>query len=212
MEEEINRIYRNTWITKGCRFIASKRYKKHHNYSNITITLTSVSILFLNLLVLIEDRNAIFSNDNITYITICLSILTLAFSLIVSAKNYQTIENKFHDCGREISKIHDTSCYYKSDIDNITKDQVVELQKKYQSIIEKYDINQDQIDYDLFKCRNLNDFYIKKKDQKWYEILLFYISRTIFWIKTQLHYFVDQYLIYIIVISTPVVVLFFLNK
>ncbi|WP_299107193.1 SLATT domain-containing protein [uncultured Tenacibaculum sp.] len=211
MEKELNRLYKNLWITKGCRFIASKRYTKHNHLANITITIASVYILAMNLLILIEDRLEIFSSDNINYFTICASILVLALSLIVNSRNYQSLADKFHDCGRELSEVYDSICLLKTSTQKPSEEEIKIIHSRYHNIIRNYDINQDQLDFNLFKARNINDFYsylsISDNDEhKWMKILSnikTFVFRQWFTIKTYAEYTIHQYFIYSVIWALP---------
>lgn len=211
MEQELNRLYKNLWTTKACRFIASNRYTKHNHLSNITITVASIYILAMNLLILIEERHAILSSENITYFTICASILVLALSLIVNSRNYQSLADKFHDCGRELSEVYDSVCLLKTSSTKPSEDDIKIIHSQYQNIIRNYDINQGQLDFNLFKSRNMNDFFSylpipktdKHKKTKALKNIRTFIFRQWFILKTYIQYILHQYLIYSVIWALP---------
>jgi len=203
MEKELNRLYTNLWTTKGSRFIASKRFAKHNKLSNLTITIASVYILALNLIILIPDSNKFLSEEHITYFTICSSILVLALSLVVNSRNYQSLSDKFHDCGREISEVYDTICLLRNSTPSIQ--QIESIHSNYQAIIRKYDINQDQLDFDIFRSRNLNEFPEFKYPTNASNIkhVLVYLNRVLFKLKTLIKLLWNQYVIYFCIWLLP---------
>jgi len=158
MEQEINRWLKKLWVTKGARFIAAKRFEQHDKWSIITISIVSVYIIFLNLAVLIPHRPSILSNENITFSTICLSILVIVISVILSTRNYKVVSNKFHDCGREITEIYDKVCIWKINPSKVTEADLMELVKEYNSLLKKYDINHSRLDYEMFISNNMSDY------------------------------------------------------
>lgn len=181
METEINRWYKKLWETKGSRFIAAKRYELHEKWSTITISIVSVYIISLNLAILIPNRPKILSPENITFSTICLSILVIVISVILSSRNYKGTANKFHDCGRDITEIYDKVCIWRSNPSIVKNKDFKKLIKEYNALLKKYDINHSQLDFDMFKSNNIDSYEkIKHPDFFKFKVLVKYYFDTIF--------------------------------
>lgn len=191
MKEEIERLYKNFWITKGSRFIAAKRLEHHDNLSNISITLASVYVIIMNLTIILPVNQQPLSNDLITYTTICLSILILVISLIVSSKNYKMRAKDYHDCGREIKKIYDIVTLWRNSDIIPNQNEIKKIQNKYNNILDKYE-NHKTIDYEMFQSKNLSDFKLKYP--------------RYFLVQTKILFY-KNYLLYIIIILSPLLCL-----
>lgn len=192
MEKEIDRWYKKLWETKGCRFIAAKRFDRIDRYSNITIHIITAYILCVNFLVLIPDRHELFSNENISFFSICASIILLVMSLILSSKKYGETSHKFHSCAREINILYDKVCYWKNTSEKPKNEDILELSEKYNYILINYDINHSKLDYSVFKCENHKEYF------KTYPFLYFFKIYSL--------NFIVYYLLYLSAIITPILV------
>jgi hypothetical protein len=191
MEQEIERWYKKLWETKGARFIAANRLELHEKWSTITISLISIYIISLNLLVLFPEcrRMQLFSNLNITYSTICLSVLILVVSLIIASRNYKLRADKFHECGRKITGIYDKVCLWKNTNYLPNNYEIENISSEYLNLLDKYE-NHNHIDFLLFQSNNLSE-YKKIKFQK------------LFWLKVKSIYYIQTIGIYILAILIP---------
>jgi len=200
MEQEIRRWYKKLWETKGARFIAAKRFETHEKWSTITISIVSVYIICLNLSVLVPNRSKLLSTDNITFSTICLSIFVIVISIILSSRNYKVMANKFHDCGREISEIYDKVCIWKNNPDLVIPEDIFELIKEYNLLLQKYDINHSRLDYEMFIRDNIAEYNNIK-------------CPKCFILRINLKYFLDTIFRYLIFILIPLILyLFYFNS
>jgi|GEM_PF-513859 len=199
MEKEINRWYKKLWETKGARFRAADRLGLHEYWSTITVSLITVYIISINLLVIIPEveRTPLLSDTNITYFTICASILMLAVSLIISSQNYRLRIDKYHECGRRIEEIYDRICLWKNSAINPTKYELEKVSVDYLNIIDKYE-NHKPIDYRFFKSDNLGEYRIKCKI--WYKI------------RVKANYYFRTVIVYIIALIIPFLILLFLKS
>lgn len=203
-ETEIERWYRKTWETKGTRFIAARRLKLHENISIITVNLLPVYILALNLLELFPEskRPPIICDNNITYITICLSILLLVVSLIISSKNFNSRAEKLHECGRRISDIHDSICLMKSEINAPISNEIDKIRSEYKNILDKYE-NHAHFDYLVFKSWHFiesNDDERKKNLSIKMKIFLYPFNILII-----IAYYIFNFGLYFIFILSPII-------
>lgn len=198
MEKEINRWYKKLWETKGNRFIASKRYERIDRFSSITIYIITAYILCVNLLVLIPNRPTSLSNDNLSFFSICASIIILVISIYIPSRRYNDIANKFHSCARDINVLYDKICLWKVNISNITESDIMQLIVDYNNILKTYDINHSKLDYSIFKCENSSEYTIK----------------YVFLYKTKIYFlnFINYYFIYVCAIILPIVILILLLK
>ncbi|WP_449389241.1 SLATT domain-containing protein [Chryseobacterium lineare] len=192
MEKEIERWYKKLWETKGSRFIAAKRFDRIDKYSNITIHIITAYLLCVNLLVLIPKRSALLSNENISFFTICASIILLVISLIISSRKYGDTSHKFHSCAREINILYDKVCYWKNTSEKPKSEDIFELNEKYNNILINYDINHSKLDYSVFKCENYKEYF------KAYPLL--------YLIKIYSLNFIVYYLLYLLAIIIPILI------
>lgn len=198
MEKEINRWYKKLWETKGNRFIASKRYERIDRFSSITIYIVTAYILCVNLLILLPQRPKSLSNDNLSFFSICASIIILVISIYIPSRRYNDIAIKFHSCAREINILYDKVCLWKVDISSIRDSDIMQLIEDYNHILKVYDINHSKLDYSIFKCENSSEY--KLKCLFFYKIKIYFFN------------FMNYYFIYVCAIVLPIVILILLFK
>ncbi|MDQ1096883.1 MULTISPECIES: SLATT domain-containing protein [Chryseobacterium] len=192
MEKELNRWYRKLWETKGCRFIAAKRYDRLDRYSTITIHIMSAYLLCANLIILLPNRHPILSNENLNFFSICASIILLVVSLHIPSRKYNELSHKFHSCAREINLLYDKVCYWKNNIDIVENKDILKLINDYNLILHNYDINHSKYDYHIFKIENSTEYKFNFK---------FFFS-----IKTYFANFFMYYLIYFLALICPIAI------
>lgn len=194
MEKEIERLYKNTWSTRGARLYSASRLKRHDTLSNCSITLMSVYIICLNLVELLpKEIIDIFPQGSITYITICFSIFILSISQIISSKDYKLRADKFHSCGREIKEIYDTLSLWKNCNNIPSEEKFRDINKDYINILDKYE-NHKKLDYIMFQCDHMKEFNKDRLDK--------------FLIYTRYYLSFSQY--YLLIIS-PLLLFFIIN-
>lgn len=198
MEEEVNRWYKKLWETKGSRFIASKRYERIDRFSSITIYIITAYILCVNLLILIPIRPKFLSNDNLSFFSICASIIILVISVYIPSRKYSIIAEKFHSCARDINVLYDKVCLLKVNVANVKESKISDLITEYNNILKSYDINHSKLDYSIFKCENSNDDIFKIS--VFYKLRIYSLN------------FINYYLIYLCAIILPLVILLILLK
>ncbi len=195
MEQETNRWYKKLWETKGSRFVAARRLELHDKFSTITVSLISVYIISLNLLVLfpVDKRNEIFSDINITYSTICLSVLVLVVSLIIASRNYKMRADKHHECGRRIDEIYDKVCIWKNTSITPSQYDIARVSDEYLKFLDKYE-NHTHLDYLTFKADRVDQFEEIKYPK-------------LFWIKIKFLFYTQTIGLYLIAIILPLILL-----
>ena len=144
------------WSTKGSRFNASTRLTKTSQLSNLSLSILSVYLTAVGLLSVYNLKFNTLDENLIAYSITCLSILTLIFGQIESAKDFTMKSKEFHNCGLELSKIYNDLRIYKTLTENQTLEQKEKFCKQmsdaYQRILERHE-NHQQIDINLFKAK-----------------------------------------------------------
>lgn len=183
------------WTTKGTRFTANKRVIQISKLSNLANSLLSVYLIATGLLTVYNLNSEEFNNQNLlAYLVTCMSILLLVFSQTENSKNYTKKADDFHTCGIELSKIYNelrvvkTLVYGQSQEEKIRFTQ--ELSSKYENILERFD-NHEQIDFAIFKTRNLKYFGLNYWD--------YFLIKFSYYIKTQLVF-------HVMIITPPVII------
>jgi len=140
------------WKTKGARFNASRRLKKR----NVVLTfITSFSSIHLLSISIIQLSNLIALNPNqskwLGFVSIILSIIILVYGLIEGSKEHGINSERYHACGIELGKAY-TKLRYSED------DYTSDVLNEYNSILERYSLNHEPIDFDFFKTEHGNVF------------------------------------------------------
>lgn len=132
------------WNTKNARYVAYRRMKRSRVSSTAFIAFLSASIIGINLLSFLPDYNE--QAENISVISIILSVFSLVISLLVSLLQYESKEKNYHGCGLELDKLNQQirmSIMYK----NETLDDDRDYLNKYYQILEKYNLNHTEFDH-----------------------------------------------------------------
>ena len=143
------------WQTKGSRFNAYRRLAKRNSILTFVTSLSSIHLLSIGI---IQLSHLIIITPNqsqwLSFTSIILSIIILAYSLFESGKEHGLKSEKHHLCALELDK-----CYSK--LQFITQDKITELSKlaeDYNEIKQKHLLNHEPIDNDYFQLEHLNDF------------------------------------------------------
>ena len=156
MEEAYNDLYKTVWITRGARFIASKRYKNLQRLSSFGISILSFYIISLGIYS--------FSNLNeesanwLNILSLCSSVFILILSVHEGSKQFDLKAHLFHVCGKDLSEIYNK---IKNDIKLKRFDQkdFNELLSNYESIVKTYDENHADVDNKIFRAKNWDSLY-----------------------------------------------------
>ena len=185
-ENSLERLSNKIWLTRASRFAAYRRMTNHDIFCNLSIAILTVIIIGINLLVFILPQDM---TNTITILTIMLSVFVLAISQHIYARDFKIKAHKFHECGCELSLLYDEIELIKGN--DISIDQIKELYKKYEDIIIKYNENHSYLDYKLVKAKtNIENAH--KSITKHLTLYLLICK-----------YYIIEYLIYILLISTP---------
>jgi len=173
------------WSTKGTRFTADNRLKTILKYSNLSNSFLSGYLIIFGLISVYNLSNENIVSANILAFSItAISILSLVFSLIESGNTYTLKAKNFHDCALELSDLYNELQIfktYKKEIASLDETMIFteQLQKKYQSILEKYE-NHLPIDNALFKVKH-SDYYKKTTALQKITVHINYFYITRFW-------------------------------
>lgn len=152
----IDELYDRLWKTKAARLNAYQRLSKTYYFSSYATSLLSVYVIVLSLL---QPYNIITNSNNvkeITFASICVSIILLVFVLMESSMQYNLKAEKFHDCAKSISKLSKKFEFVKEN-NLLSEDKKYKkytaIQKNYDEIIDLYE-NHRPIDFKMFQSIN----------------------------------------------------------
>lgn len=153
--EQKNQLDTKIWQTKGSRFNAYRRLAKRNSILTFVTSLSSIHLLSIGIIQL-SSLIKITSNQSqwLSFTSIILSIIILAYSLFESGKEHGLKSEKHHLCALELD-----TCYSK--LAFIKPDNSIELSKlaeDYNEIKQKHSLNHEPIDNNYFKLEHLNSF------------------------------------------------------
>ena len=93
------------WKTKKARFAAAKRMERYYYFSNVSMALTSVSIVGVNLLPFLDGCSN--KSSLITILTIIFSVYVLVISLLSTQARFDKKAENYHACGCELTEYND---------------------------------------------------------------------------------------------------------
>lgn len=199
MKDSISRWYKKIWITRGARFNAHARFEKHADLSNLTISILTAYIITINLFPQISFLKETFNANDTNYLTLILSILVLVISQYINSKEYRIKGLKFHNCGKELSRLYEELTLIVDNANTITLDQLKAICRDYQNIIDKCEENHTKVDMLQFYHENIKEF----KDIK-YPIL--------FSIKIKFLMFKEFMVYYMFIILPPLIFIFYIKS
>lgn len=172
------------WSTKGSRFRASERLNTKNKYSLLSMSILSAYLIIFGLLSVYNLYNTKGISENLIPFTITsVSIFLLVFSLFENSNNYSVRAIQFHTCALEISRLYNELQTFKSYDKEASqadkKEFSINIQEKYQTILEKYE-NHLPIDNKIFKLGH-RDYY---DDVKWRHVIEYRVRDilgTYFW-------------------------------
>lgn len=150
-------LYQKIWKTKGSRFIAHKRLGNLNQFSNYSIAINSTYVIVLSILSLNQFQKFSRLDSNLlSLLTLFLSVLIIAISVIEGSKSYKSKADSQHQCGKELNKIYEKLIQIKDsyETNEEIKKEVNLLGIEYQNIIDKYPENHLTLDYQMFLLEN----------------------------------------------------------
>lgn len=183
MDNLLDNLSTRIWVTRGCRFNAHERMLRSEKWSNLSICLSTVVIIVINLLIFYPSFSS--AHNSITIVTISLSVLVLSISQFIYARDYKTKAQNYHSCGCDLSELLD-EIEIKKQVGGVQLDEVSDLYKRYEDIIIRYNENHSRIDYDRFLEQNRHNKTSKDENPRdsrftipWWKV--FYIQFRYFW-------------------------------
>jgi hypothetical protein len=149
-----SKLDRNIWRTKGARFNACRRLLKNQKVFTFVTASSSIHLLSINILQL-SDLITLSENQSewLSFISIILSIIILAYSLAVSGEEYGLKSEKYHSCGIELDKV-----YTQLQLIGSNPDELMNVTNQYHQCLEKYMLNHDVVDDDYFQTQHVHEF------------------------------------------------------
>ncbi|AWA30314.1 hypothetical protein HYN48_09575 [Flavobacterium magnum] len=173
------------WSTKGARFGADNRLKTTARYSSLGNSILSAYIIIFGLISVYNLSNVSSISDNLTAFSLtALSVISLIFSLVDNGSNYLLKAKDFHDCALELSELYNELQIFKTYSEGATKEEirkfVIELQHRYQFVLEKYD-NHLPIDNEYFRAKH-HDYYssVTRTDRFYAHLKLFAMTKLLY--------------------------------
>lgn len=149
MKSEYIKFKQRVYVTKCARFEAYRRMKRRKISSTVSLALLSISIIYFNVIQLCTKSGFEKYGEAITAVTIMLSVLVLALSLLVSYLNYSEREHKYYDCAMRLSNIGDrldlTMCT--GNENEMTLEKLNQFTNDYERILGECGVNHIAIDY-----------------------------------------------------------------
>ena len=133
------------WKTKKARFAAAKRMERYYYFSNVSMALTSVSIVGVNLLPFLDGCSN--KSSLITILTIIFSVYVLVISLLSTQARFDKKAENYHACGCELTEYNDILQLYIEENRTLNIEEKKEFIRKYNLIIRQYNLNHSSMDY-----------------------------------------------------------------
>jgi hypothetical protein len=172
-------LYDKMWKTKGSRFNAYERLRRRQTRSAYATSLLSAYLIVLSLIGPFELVQAT-DMKMISFFSVAVSIILLAFVTLENAAEYNLKGNNFHNCAKDIgrifSELHALIEKNETDISKFEK-----IAEQYANILDKYD-NHSPLDYDVHKTKHRKDFDLNIVQRQWILLKANYL--------TDAHYFV----------------------
>lgn len=176
-ETKEERLLRHIKTTYQSRYSANRRLLHISKLQNISSIFNSMFVTFASALLLAPSILPQDKKDNLGFLILGLSIISLALSIVLGTKNNEVMASDFHRCGRELQSLHDSlKSTDKIDLEN--------GYKEYNRILNSYNINHDAIDHES----------VKNDDEKG-------VNKTLFKVK----YFLQVDFLYLFLIFGPLI-------
>jgi hypothetical protein len=148
-------LYRRVYITARASFCAARRLELQSRWSQWTIAMASVALLFIPLAQTFDFELRI-STRMLNVLEILLAVIVLVFSLLIGAEIHLIKADKMQRRGLELASIYYAlEPYRKKEEDNAL---YTGFCTKYDSVLERYD-NHLPIDYLEFTLTKKRDYY-----------------------------------------------------
>jgi hypothetical protein len=142
LSNRIEELLRRTKLTTKSRYRASERLERHHKFSQWTVSLISVALVFVPMLQAFNiplGTSAIYLNAT----QAILAVLILVYSLLLGQENFISRSEAMHRNGVELGRFARKLAGIEGDVSDV---RYTELANEYYGILEKY-ANHKPIDY-----------------------------------------------------------------
>ena len=143
------------WATKNSRFTAYRRMKRCNISSFVATAMSSANIIAVNMLCYIKtDVHIKYLNENAAVVSIILSVMALALSLIVSLLKYSDRSNSYHKCGIELDslnqeiKVKIKEAKIQNSFKELSKEVNEYYLKRYEDILRSSNLDHSRFDYE----------------------------------------------------------------
>lgn len=161
----------NMKMTAGCRFIAHKRLLALDAAWTRLTALTSAYVIVLTALPYFLTLPSHVA-DHINLATLAMAVIVLIASLVQYASNNAATGEQFHRSALEINEIRRE---LNTANPNSNANALQSASEKYSTILQKYSVNQDDIDYLRYQYERPNEYpWIDTKTRSG-------IARLVFW-------------------------------
>jgi hypothetical protein len=143
------KLVRDIKVTAVSRFHASARLLSTDKRMTIYIAFSSIFVVLLTILPYCFPASSIYAN-NINFVTIALSIIIIAISLIQYSNSNAVISEKHHGCALALNELR-----RKIEVGNVSHIAIVE---EYNSILKEFNINHETADYYTYIVRNNREY------------------------------------------------------
>jgi hypothetical protein len=155
VENVFDELYRRVYITARSSFFAARRLEIHYKWSQWTIALASIALLYIPL-VQTFDLELTVNPKTLNVLEVSFAVIVLVFSLLIGTENYLLKADRMQRRGLELASIYYAlEPYRKKEEDNKLYENFC---ANYDKVLEKYD-NHLPIDFLEFTLSKKNDYY-----------------------------------------------------
>lgn len=140
---QARRLSETMKTTAGCRFIAAKRLEVRDQALTRLTAFTSSYVIILTALPYFL-KTSVHVTDIINLFTIGCAIVILISSLLQYSNNAVANAEQHHRSGLEINEVRRE---FEIGMDHVDETKVLATSSKYNSVLQKYSVNHDDIDY-----------------------------------------------------------------
>lgn len=139
--------------TKGVRFNASKRLEKSEKTKTAVIAYASASVIVITILPAFFPVPT-FVSGLVAVSTVGMSIVILAATLIQNSDAGLVKSDQFHRCALEVNALRRGLLTNES----ASAEEVARYANQYNDIMQRYGLNHDPVDYELYRREHLDEF------------------------------------------------------
>lgn len=156
MKDSFELLYKKSFATRNARLEAYRRNLRLQSLSTYSVSGISALTIALSLYLAVAPKDNL--KDLFGLIGSVASLFILIISLVDGSKDYSLKAYLFHKCSLELSPIciKIQKIIHKGDFDEEVFDQ---LEKNYDDILNNYELNHTQVDYELSTWRYRKEYH-----------------------------------------------------